>query len=83
MNWTSELPKVEGWYLRANPPCPGFMKLYILLLDVDCARVKKGELGVNYPKVGGSMMRVSDLPKFYWFGPIPKTPTKQLRENIG
>ena len=82
MKWTSELPKVEGWYLRANPPLPRFQKHYLLILDVDCAQVKKGELGIHFPNIGGSMMRVSDLPKFYWFGPLPKLPTKQLKENI-
>jgi len=81
MNWTKEEPKIPGWYLRANPPCPRFIKLYLMILDVDCACVKKGELGVNYPKVGGHMMRVSDLPRFYWYGPIPEIPSKILRDE--
>lgn len=74
MKWTKELPKTEGWYLRANPPCPGFQKHHLIILDVDCTHVKKGELGISW---GNKMMRVSDLPKFYWLGPLPKLPTKE------
>jgi len=81
MNWTSELPKVEGWYLRANPPLPRFQRHYLSILDVDCACVKKGELGIHFPVINGSMMRVSDLPKFYWYGPIPEIPSKILRDE--
>lgn len=79
MKWTKELPKVEGWYLRANPPLKQFQKHYLIILDVNCVHVKKGELGISW---WNRMMRVSDLPLFYWFGPIPKIPKKQLRENI-
>jgi len=83
MKWSTKLPTVEGWYLRANPPIPRFQKHYLLILDVDCGHVNKGELGIHWPVIGGKMMRVSDIPKFYWLGPLPKLPTEQLRENIG
>lgn len=81
--WSKEQPKVEGWYLRANPPCPGFQKHYLQILEVDCPDVKMGELGISFPKgEAGRMMRVSDLPSFYWFGPIPKIPNDILEIGL-
>lgn len=74
MKWSKETPKVPGWYLRANPPCPGFQKHHLIILDVDCARVRKGELGIHFPVINGQMMRVSDLRSFYWLGPLPDIP---------
>lgn len=72
MKWSKEIPKRPGWYLRANPPCPGFQKHHLIILDVNCSYVKKGELGISWHN---KLIRVSDLPSFYWLGPIriPKT----------
>ena len=66
--WSTEVPTVEGWYIRYN------IRISLhYLRDMDAEFPTQGftpgELWLNWGEAG--MKKVNTLPAYRWYGPIP------------
>lgn len=67
--WTKQLPGGPGLYLRNNPPSCHILKAAIVEID--------GVLYNSSCNAGDSMALLSNLSRFWWFGPVPELPDEE------